>query len=194
MVSLLTGSFRLISKGPNFDQETALQILDDEEEDVDDHNYVEEEDDDDSISVESRDFDLIKVEDFNDFSAIDVTSSSDVLGRTPKTSRSRDPSNSSIQLRDINHGTTALDQSCPFCSFQFIDETNFRNHIREELEVYRGKSVCPECRVHCRNPDKMIDHFFAVHAGLQRFVCGVDDCVEAFWTDDELRAHERSHA
>ena len=127
----------------------------------------------------------MKEEDFNNFGEVDVTSSSDVTDRS---------SNMSIQPRTINHGEE-LHQSCPFCCFQFIDESNFRNHIREELHAYHGKVVCPECRVHCRQPDKMVDHFFAVHAGLQRFVCGVDDdCVEAFWIGDKLQEHEQTHA
>ena len=79
--------------------------------------------------------------------------------------------------------------ACPFCEMAFSNENDFRVHLEWELSVYREKSVCPQCAAKCSKPAIMIHHFYAAHAGLKKMVCDVKDCVEAFWTADELRRH-----
>ena len=87
-------------------------------------------------------------------------------------------------------------KTCPFCCCVFPsdggDDAQYRHHLKEELGIFRGKSICPECQLDCRWSYKLIDHFFTRHGELKRFVCGANNCVQAFWTRDELNAHVQS--
>ena len=97
-------------------------------------------------------------------------------------------------LRQPTRPTASFDgpRVCLFCQVAFSHQDEFRVHLKRELRVYRGKSLCPECEIRCQTPAKMIDHVFIVHGGVEKLVCGVADCVKAFWTAEELRLHEAS--
>jgi len=97
-------------------------------------------------------------------------------------------------LRQPTRPTASFDgpRVCSFCQVAFSHQDEFRIHLKRELRVYRGKCICPECEIRCQTPAKMIDHVFIVHGGVEKLVCGVADCVKAFWTAEELRLHEAS--
>ena len=94
------------------------------------------------------------------------------------------------QSKSADLDKSPLEKVCIFCSLSFSDLT-LRRHMFEELKIYTGKTLCPECAVDCLYPDKMIDHVFLVHGELKKFVCSFENCSEAFWFRDKLLAHER---
>ena len=72
------------------------------------------------------------------------------------------------------------------------DDAEYRHHLEEELEEYRikNKRKCPDCGLDCHVSYKMIDHFFACHGRLKKFLCDRDeDCINAYWTREELNHH-----
>ena len=79
---------------------------------------------------------------------------------------------------------------CPLSQVAFSREDEFRDHLQRKLKVYWEKCVCPECRARCPTATKMTDHFFYVHGGLDKLVCDKENCVEWFWTEEELRDHQ----
>ena len=96
---------------------------------------------------------------------------------------------------DIDRAPPAdLRISCHFCFDRFDRESEeFRHHLLDHLEVYSGKTICPECRVDCETNDKMVDHFLMAHGKLKKYVCELSTCVRTFRTKKSLEFHARKH-
>ena len=86
------------------------------------------------------------------------------------------------------------ERNCSICFQHFPDATDaFRFHLLNHMEAYRGKSVCPDCRVDCGHYEKMIDHFLMAHGGLDKLVCPYPSCVRSFRTSRTLELHAKRH-
>ena len=118
---------------------------------------------------------------------------------TPRSSTRMPVSSSSVGNGLIKIEAQHLPRSeerirCCFCFAEF-SKTNdeYRLHLLTHLEGYRGKSLCPICRVGCPSYERMVDHVFMVHGGLEMLVCSHPSCVRSFRTLKTLDEHEHEH-
>ena len=86
------------------------------------------------------------------------------------------------------------EKSCCICFEKFPDTTEeYRLHLLMHLEAYQGKSICPICRVDCTGYERMVDHVFMVHGGVEKLICPHPTCVESFRTEKTLELHSKKH-
>merc|ERR1711954_7419 len=82
-------------------------------------------------------------------------------------------------------------KSCCICCLPFkSDSDDYRLHLLHHMEAYHGKTLCPLCRVDCGHFERLVDHFFIVHGGVDKHICPHASCVRGFRTRRMLELHQ----